>query len=204
MQQVHPLELETGKTYYLEYPIYDATRMNEYYKNAKKEFSFRAKGKFVGYIEKTNGNRVMTYAAFEDIRSVNKKPLYESVFSMTSKYFQIHVAPNKCAYNIYKSIKGLWEKTAEEIVNTQNINMNVPIFTIGSMTSISGDMPSYTRSAVSKGNWKDYASDRIYYDRRYKTNVGKDLSKRIAEYIGGKTRKSRRSQKSKSRKHQFR
>lgn len=204
MQQVHPLKLIPEETYYLEYPIYDATRMNEYYKNAKKEFSFRAKGEFVGYIEKTNGNRVMTYAEFDNLRSVNKKPLYESVFSITSKYFQIHVAPNKCAYNIYKSIKGLWEKTAEEIVNTQNINMNVPIFTIGSMTSISGDMPSYTRSAVSKGNWKDYASDRIYYDRLYKTNVGDDLSKRIAEYIGGKTRKSGRSQKSKSRKHQFR
>ena len=109
----------------------------------------------------------MTYAAFEDIRSVNKKPLYESVFSMTSKYFQIHVAPNKCAYNIYKSIKGLREEAASQIVNTQHINMNVPRFTIGSMTSISDDLPSYKRSAVSKGNWKDYASDSIYYDRRY-------------------------------------
>ena len=83
--------------------------------------------------------------------------------------------------------------------------MNVPIFTIGSMTNISDDMPSslpsHTKSASVKGKWKDYTPDAIYYDRRYKTNVGNDLSKKIGEYFGGKTRKSGRTKKSKSRKH---
>lgn len=204
MQRVNPLELIPEKTYYLEYPVDSEPHMITMYKNAKKDFSFRAKGKFVGYVKEKNGNRIMTYAVFENVESVNKKPLYESVFIIRSNYFFFHVAPNNSAYIIYKSIKGLRKEAVKRIVNTQNINMNVPIFTIGSMTNISDDLPSYTRSAVSKGNWEDYTPDAIYYNSRYKTNVGNDLSKKIAEYIGGRTRKSRITKKSKSRKRLFR
>jgi type 1 glutamine amidotransferase len=171
------------------------------YKNDKKYFSFRAKGKFVGYEKKTNGNRIMTYAVFENVESVNKKPLYDSLFTLRSKQFYFHVAPNNSAYLIYKPIKGLRQEAARRIINSKHINMNVPIFTIGSMTNISDDMPSHTISSISKGNWEDYASDIIYYNDRNLTSVGNDLSKKIGEYFGGKTRKSRRTKKSKSRKH---
>jgi hypothetical protein len=204
MQRVHPLELIPEKTYYLEYPVNSEPYMITLYKKYKKDFSFRAKGKFVGYEKKTNGNRIMTYAVFENVESVNKKPLYESMFSMTSKQFKFHVAPNNSAYIIYKSIKGLRQEAVRRIINSKHINMNVPRFTIGSMTSISDDLPSYTRSAASKGNWGDYASDKIYYNDRNLTSVGNDLSKKIGEYFGGKTRKSRRTTKSKSRKRLFR
>jgi hypothetical protein len=201
MQRVHPLELIPEKTYYLEYPINSEPYMISMYKNAKKDFSFRAKGEFVGYVKETNGNRIMTYAVFKNVESVNKKPLYESVFIIRSNYFFFHVAPNNSAYIIYKSIKGLRQEAARRMINSQHINMNTPAFTIGSMTNISDDMPSHSKSASVKGNWEDYTPDEIYYNSRYKTNVGNDLSKRIAEYIGGKTRKSIRTKKSKSRKH---
>ena len=193
MEKVAPLELTPGETYYLEF------QGSPWYKKDI-NFSFRAKGKFIDYDHNPQG----ISAIFENVESVNNKPLYY-ILLPNNKIGQLsfHVAPNGCAFDIYKPINGLREEAARRIINSQHINMNAPKFTIGSMSNISNDLPSnlVSQSAIVEGNWKNERPDSVYYHGPDKTSVGNDLAKKIGQYFGGKIRrKSRKTIKTKSRK----
>jgi hypothetical protein len=193
MEKVAPLELTPGETYYLEYKNYGWDK--------DKNNSYRAKGKFIDYVR----NPREISAIFENVESVNDKPLYYIFLPNKIGQFSFHVAPNGCAMNIYKPINGLRQEAARRMINSQHINMNVPKFTIGAMSNISNNLPSslVPKSAIVEGNWENDTPDSVYYHGPQKNSVGNDLAKKIGQYFGGRTRhKSRKtkSRKTKSRK----
>jgi len=190
MEKVDPQKLTPGEIYYLEYKNYGL-------KN--KDNSYRAKGIFIDYVDDPTG----ISAIFENVESVNDKPLYDIFLLKKNGQFSFHVAPNGCGYNIYKPvdrIRGLREEAARTMINSQHINMNVPKFTVGAMSNISNDLPSslVSKSAIVEGNWENDTPDSVYYHGPQKNSVGNDLAKTIGQYFGGKRR--HKSRKTKSRK----
>jgi hypothetical protein len=214
MEKVAPLELTSGETYYLEYG-----GISLYEKDTN--VSYRAKGKFIAYnhnpeeISSTKSkflssrrNRYYHHnverisAIFENIESVNNKPLFYALLPNKIGQLSFQVAPYKSSIDIYKPINGLRQEAARKMINSQHINMNVPKFTIGAMSNISNDLPSnlVSKSAIVEGNWESETPDSVYYHGSDQTSVGNDLAKKIGQYFGGKrrnkTRKSRKSRKS--------
>jgi hypothetical protein len=187
MEKVDPQKLTPGEIYYLEY------KRESWNTNDK---SYRAKGKFIDYVDNSTGKS----AIFENVESVNDKPLYYLLLPKKNGQFSFHVAPYRCAMNIYKPINGLREEAARKMINSQHINMNVPKFTVGAMSNISNDLPSslVSKSAIVEGNWENDTPDSVYYHGPQKNSVGNDLAKTIGQYFGGKRR--HKSRKTKSRK----
>ena len=174
MQKVDPQKLTPGETYYLELNIIN----NEWY-DKDNDISYRAKGIFIKY----NQNEYGTNALFENIMSVNNKPLSESLLPDKTGQLLFHVAPNGCAMNIYKPINGLREEAARRMINSQ--------------------FPYPEEDVISTSNMfseEPYVVPPTYEQTPEKTNIGDQLANKIGKYFGGKRRrktlKSRKSRKS--------
>ena len=176
MEKVAPQELTPGETYYLEFNL-----INEKWYQKDIGVSYRAKGKFIDYLRNPTG----ISAIFENVESVNDKPLSNPLSPNKIGQLSFHVAPNGCAMNIYKPINGLRQEAARRMINSQY---------------------PYPEDVISTGNMfseEPYVSPPTYEQTPQKTSVGNDLGKKIGQYFGGrrrrKSRKSRKSRKMKSR-----
>lgn len=176
MQKVDSQNLTPGETYYLEFYLINR---NWYQKDIG--VSYRAKGKFINYLSKPEG----TFAIFENLESVNDKPLSSPLSPNKTGQLIFHVAPNGCAYNIFKPINGLRKEAARRMINSQY------------------PLPEDVISTVNMFSEEPYVPPPTYEETPIKTNIGNDLANKIGQYFGGrrrrKTRKSRKSRKSKSR-----
>jgi hypothetical protein len=199
MEEVNPLELIPGETYYLEEKRFDI-----YYK--KNGFSSRGKGEFVKYEENVNG----TSAKFKNIESVNNKPFYFLPdFPDKPNISTFHVAPYGSGYKIYKPLrddiltrkdKELRVKAFEKMINQEKLPMLSNAIDISTMfdkrtTEHNGrafieDDPTFYGSEPDKSSLGTQLKD-IYGSSL--------LNKKTAGRRRRKTRKSRKSRKTKSR-----
>jgi hypothetical protein len=190
MQEVNPLELIPGETYYLERKKFD-----NYYK--KNGFSSHGKGKFVGYI-----NGISTSAKFKNIESVNNKPFYFMPdFPDKPNISTFQVAPYECMYKIYKPLRDniLARKNEEDRLTALEIMLNQQKLPI--------DQDKISTSTMFAETPQDI-DPTFYGSELNKSSLGtqlKDiygaylLDKKTAGRKRRKTRKSRKSRKSKSR-----
>jgi hypothetical protein len=187
MEEVDPLHLTPGESYYLDKP--DSKVFTD-----SRGLSSRGKGEFVKYEEGWTG---AISAKFKNIESVNNKPFYflpDSQYRPNESTF--HVAPYKSMYNIYKPLpqgfidsyrekdKELRVKAVENMINSQFPYPKEDVISTGNMFA---EEPFYVRPPS-------------YEETPQKTNIGTQLSTQISKYFGGrrrrKTRKSRKSRKS--------
>jgi hypothetical protein len=191
MEEVNPLELIPGETYYLEEKRFDI-----YYK--ENGFSSRGKGEFVKYEENVNG----TSAKFKNIESVNNKPFH---FLPDSQYrpniSTFHVAPYGSGYRIYK-IKEVHlqaredekarVKAFEKMINQEKLPIDqdkISTSTMFAETPQDIDPTFY-------GTEPDKSSLGTQLKNAYGSSL---LNKKTAGRRRRKTRKSRKSRKMKSR-----
>ena len=119
MEEVDPLHLTPGESYYLDKPE------SKVFTNSR-GLSSRGKGEFVKYEEGWTG---AISAKFKNIESVNNKPFYflpDSQYRPNESTF--HVAPYGSGYKIYKPLrddiltrkdKELRVKAVENMIMTQ-------------------------------------------------------------------------------------
>ena len=176
MEEVDPLHLTPGESYYLEFKL-----INEKWYEKDNDVTYRAKGKFIDYVRNPTG----IFAIFENVESVNDKPLSNPLSPNKIGQLSFHVAPNGCAMNIYKPINGLRQEAARRMINSQY------------------PLPEDAISTSNMFSEEPYVPPPSYEETPSKTSIGNDLANQIGKYFGGrrrrKTRKSRKSRKMKSR-----
>ena len=200
MEEVDPLHLTPGESYYLDKPE------SKVFTNSR-GLSSRGKGEFVKYEEGWTG---AISAKFKNIESVNNKPFF---FLPDSQYrpnvTTFHVAPYKSMYNIYK-IKGpplqaredkkVHVKAFEKMMNQEKLPM----------LSNAIDISTMFDKRTSEHNGRAFIEDdpTFYGINPDKSSLGtqlKDaygaslLNKKTAGRRRRKSRKSRKSKKMKSR-----
>jgi hypothetical protein len=184
MIEVAPLDLIPGKKYYLEQKGLKSYRQDL-------GFSTSAIGTFVKYSQTHHG----IFAEFKNIKSVNKKPT--DFLDPHSDLFTFHVAPYGSGFKIYKATrdsilarkdKEIRIKAVENMINSQYPYLEDVIST-SNMFSEEPYVPPSTYPPT-------------YEETSRKTDVGHHLSSQIGKYFGGKTLKSKKSKKSKSRRRQ--
>lgn len=188
MIEVDPLDLIPGEKYYLDRPeIKEFSDSHRYSSRGKGEFVKYEKGVFNGYLS----------AKFKNIKSVNKKRfLFLPDNPNKPNVSTFSVAP----YKVYKFYKPLSEsilarkdketriKAVENMINSQ-YPYQEDVISTSNMFSEEPYVPPSTYPPT-------------YEETSRKTDVGHHLSSQIGKYFGGKTLKSKKSKKSKSRRRQ--
>lgn len=184
MQEVNPLELIPGETYYFE-----TKDLRNYYD--RKGVSNRFKAEFVEYEENTKG----TSAKIINIESLNDRLNVVHHYHPSTNSKTFHVYPKGSMYTIYKPL-------SDNIVARKDKELRVKAV----KNMINSKFPYPEEDVISTGNMfaeePFYVRPPTYEETPQKTNIGDQLSTQISKYFGGgrrrKTRKSRKSRKTKS------
>ena len=195
MEEVDPLHLTPGESYYLDKPE------SKVFTNSR-GLSSRGKGEFVKYEEGWTG---AISAKFKNIESVNNKPFYflpDSQYRPNESTF--HVAPHGSMYNIYK-IKGphlqaredkkVRVKAFEKMMNQEKLPM----------LSNAIDISTMFDKRTSEHNGRAFIEDdpTFYGSEPDKSSLGTQLKDIYGSSLLNKKtagRRRRKTRKSKSRK----
>ena len=182
MEEVDPLHLTPGESYYLDKPE------SKVFTNSR-GLSSRGKGEFVKYEEGWTG---AISAKFKNIESVNNKPFYflpDSQYRPNESTF--HVAPYKSMYNIYK-IKGphlqaredkkVRVKAFEKMMNQEKLPMRPPTDKI-SLSSMFAETPE-EKNQPREMNPPFIKGDQTFYGTDPdKSSLGTQLKPIYSEYL---------------------